>query len=256
MKLRATRRASLALLLVIAACSGVERGDGPDPTSRPSTSSTSMPSTSSAPASTAPSSTDTAPSSTAIGPPPLTLRPDGLGQFDFGTDAAPALAAATTVFGMPDRDDTTVYQRTDTAGLWMNASTGFAHEFSRTTCWTDVLCVYFGGTSLDELQFVGWWYYDTAGAGAVPLSTADRIGIGSILGEHLDSISILDNTACYSEVTGSTPDGLDVSMKSVGEPFFSYDATGLLVEGHPPTADVVVVGLAARDRESEQDADC
>jgi hypothetical protein len=180
MKLRVTARALLAMLLVIAACSRGERGDGPEPTSSPSTKPTPTGATS--------ASAETEPSSTGTESAELTLRPDGLGEFAFGVDAAPALAAASNDFGVPDQDDTIVYQSTDTPRLWTNGSSGFTHEFGRTTCWSAALCLYFGGTSLDGLQFAGWWYYDAAGTGAISLSTADGIAPWSVLGDHLDSI--------------------------------------------------------------------
>ena len=162
----------------------------------------------------------------------------------------------TTIFGAPDYDVSTEYQSTDESGRWQNGSAVFTHQHSRVVCWTDVLCLTFGGATAEGLQFVGWSYDDTTGIGPVTLSTADGIAMGSLLSDHLGSITAPPHSGCYSSTSGTTTNGMEVSLYSVGEPFFTYDTTGAFIEGSPPPEDIVVSGLAAGDRVGELDMDC
>jgi hypothetical protein len=49
---------------------------------------------------------------------------------------------------------------------------------------------------------------------------------------------------------------MDISLYSVGEPFFSYDSSGAFIKGSPPPEDIVVSGLAVGDHVVNLDQDC
>ena len=80
--------------------------------------------------------------------------------------------------------------------------------------------------------------------------------MGSSLSDHLESITVLPDSACYSSITGRTKAGIDVSLYSVGEPFASYDSTGTYIKGNPPPQDVLVDGLYSGDRVGDLAFDC
>ena len=203
-----------------------------------------------------PSSTSDAPLSTATDTRALALRPNGLGALSFGAESATVLASLTAVFGVPDYEASTAYQRNNETGRWQSGRDEFTYRQSGIVCWSNVLCLTFGGSAADELRFVGWSYSDTARILAVALSTADGIAMGSLLSDHLDSITVLPDSACYSSVSGTTTAGMDVSLYSVGEPFFSYDSTGAFINGSPPPEDIVVSGLSVGDHVVNLDMDC
>ena len=80
--------------------------------------------------------------------------------------------------------------------------------------------------------------------------------MGSLLSDHLNSVTVLPGSACYSSISGTTSTGIEVSLYSIGEPFFSYDTTGAFIEGSPPPEEIVVSGLSVGDRIVELDMDC
>ena len=184
------------------------------------------------------------------------LRPDGLGTFSFGGDSSSALGAVTEAFGVPSYDASSVYQRDDATERWQNGQDVFTYRNSRTVCWSEALCLTFGGDAADHLRFVGWTYSDTAKALAVSLATADGIAMGSLLSDHIHSITVLPDSACNSNVSGTTAAGLDVLLYSVGTPFISHDSTGTPIRGNPPPEDIVVSGLFAGDRVGNLSIDC
>ena len=157
---------------------------------------------------------------------------------------------------MPTNDTSAVYQRNDAAQRWQNGQDVFTYRNSRTVCWSDVLCLTFGGDAADQLRFVGWTYRDAAKVRAVSLSTADGITLGSVVSDHLGSITVLPDSACLSNVSGTTPAGLKLLLHSVGKPFISYDSTGTLIRGNPPPEDIVVSGLFAGDSVGNLSDDC
>lgn len=186
----------------------------------------------------------------------LTLRPDGIGGFDFGSQSEPVLAAVISALGAPDYEENVEFGATAAPDRWIYETRGFAHRFGRVVCRRDVFCLYFGGPSLDERRFVGWWYYDTPVAQRSALSTADGISLGSRVSDHLDSIVLPVDGQCYSAAATSTVDGIDLGVRSVGVPFFAYDTTGAFIEGNPPPEDLVVTSLSAGEGFVELDADC
>ena len=186
---------------------------------------------------------------------PVTLRGDGLGTLAFGVEAAPVLALVTSVLGVAGSDESTEFEPNDTTGLFTNELNVFAYGRGRTVCWPDVLCLYFGGSSFDALQFVGWWYHPESGDDS--LSTDDGIAIGSVLSDHLESITVRQDTACLSEIAGKTAGGILVGMHSIGEPFLTYDdSSGEFIKGNPSPEDIVVIGLSSGDSVVAMDGDC
>ncbi len=184
------------------------------------------------------------------------LRPDGLGALSFGAESASVLGSITAVFGVPNRDESAQYQHNDETARWESGRDVFTHRNSRTVCWSELLCLTFGGDAADEVRFVGWTYTDAAKVLPVTLSTADGIAMGSLLSDHIHSITVLPDSACLSNVSGTTTAGLRVDLQSVGTPFISYDSTGTLIRGNPPPDDIVVSGLFAGDNVANLSDDC
>lgn len=218
----------------------------------PTTATSAVPPSSSAPVVT--SATDRPTSTTT--PLGLTLRPDGIGGFDFGSEPEPVLAAVVAALGTPDNEENVEFEATESPERWTFGSSEFAHRFGRVVCRRDVFCLYFGGASLSELRFVGWWYHDGLDTPQTALATADGIALGSRVSDHLDSIVLPVDGQCYSAASTSTADGIDVGVRSVGVPFFAYDTTGAFIEGDPPPEDLVVTSLSAGAGFVEIDADC
>lgn len=93
--------------------------------------------------------------------PMLTTNDDGLGEWQFGDTAAPALADMTEWFGQPDYDpgwDEFVQNPAD--GRWYAGGVdplapAWEHRFFRVACWQS-LCSLFGGPSEAKATFRGW----------------------------------------------------------------------------------------------------
>lgn len=278
MQMRLVQPLSLAVLLLVASCggddtkahsnqtpstTGTQTSTAPTSSIVPLTTSTPAPQSTVPPASTTllPSTVST-PTSAAADAGALVLRSGGLGALSFGLESASVLASVTAVFGVAEYDVSTEYQLNDEsgcclrAGRWQSEGEVFAYQYSRVVCWTVVLCVTFGGDTPNGQPFVGWSYHDAATVGAVALSTADGITLGSLLSDHLDSITLNLDTACFTVVTGSTVAGIEVSLFSVGEPFLRYDNTGALIKGNPPPQDIVVRELSDGDQVVDRDIDC
>ncbi len=224
----------------------------------------SVPSATALPPPSAVSTSTTANLPTAMGVDDLVLRPDGLGALSFGMNSTSVLGSLTPVFGVPDYDQSQEYQLDADSGRWENGAAVFTHPFSRTVCWSEVLCLTFGGDSSDDLNFVEWSYQDAGptaygldarAIGPLALSTADGISMGSKMSDHLDSI-LPQMAPCYSSAFGRTIDGMSVSLYSIGDPFFRYDDAGAMIVGNPPPEDIIVVGLMVGDRVADLDEDC
>ena len=251
---------AVALLLAVSCADGDTRAAVSSSLSTTDTEASRAPTSSITPTTTSSSSTtpsnSSASSSTDANTVAFVLRPDGLGALSFGAESALVLASMTPVFGVPNRDESAQYQHNDETERWESGRDVFTYRNSRTVCWSDVLCLFFGGDAADQLRFVGWTYSDPGKVLPVALSTADGIAVGSLLSDHIHSITVLPDSACLSSVSGTTPAGLKLLLHSVGTPFISYDSTGTLIRGNPPPEDIVVSGLFAGDSVGNLSDDC
>jgi hypothetical protein len=110
----------------------------------------------------------------------------------------------------------------------------FDHPASRTVCFQELLCVYFGGPSDQELAFVGYRQSQAAGT----LGTASGVRIGSRLSDHRQTVT-LDGQECGPARSG-TADGVDlrIEVQQAGSDLLEID--GVVVQlrsGSAPTLD-------------------
>ena len=261
-----TRRTLLLSSLTLAALVAASCGGDGDATEASSTtadgSATTLdatttsvaPSTTEATATTATSTTTTtattvAPTSSAstttlapAGPP--TLRSNGIGVHTFGGPTPEVLLGdLTVVLGAPTSVVSADYP-VDAGGFYENPAdeSGFAHPSGRTACFSNELCVHFGGADPSSLRFVGY----RQGEGAGSLTTASGVTAGSAGSTFAASI-IVSPGGCFSTGSG-TADGVGLFLESTGDPFGYYDdTTDTYVVQAPPVADVVVLSVFAGD---------
>ncbi len=254
-----TRRPALLLVIGVAAVSGIAScgSDGesdvaslPDVASSIAATTSDAPSTSQATATTEAASTTTAPAppttpaptTTVAGPP--TLRSSGIGGYEFGGPTPDELIAELSGFlGSPTSVVSNDYPD-GSSGFYENADaeSGFAYPSGRTACFSNALCVEFGGADASSLRFVG--YRQNEGAGS--LTTASGVTAGTPGSAFPDAL-VVEPGGCYSTGTG-TADGASVFLQSDGELFGFYDdATGDYVLQAPPVDDVVVLSVFGGD---------
>ena len=244
---------SVAVISTIASC-GTDGDSGvaslPDVASSIATSTIEAPSTSEVTASTEATTTTTAPAppttpaptTTVAGPP--TLQSNGIGSHEFGGPTPDELIAELSSFlGSPTAVLSNDYPD-GSSGFYESADgeSGFAYPSGRTACFSNALCVEFGGADPSSLRFVG--YRQTEGAGS--LTTASGVTAGTA-GSAFPAALVVEPGGCYSTGTG-TADGVSVFLRSNGE-WFGYfdDDTGNYVTQAPPIDDVVVLSVFGGD---------
>lgn len=190
------------------------------------------------PPTTAPPTT-VAPSTTAapLTPADLVLRSTGIGPLEFGATVETVLALLTPVLGALAVDESAEYPFEPTPGQFESAESdyGFDYPFERYVCFTNSLCITFGGPNTASLAFVGWAVND-----AVPplLTTAAGIGVDSRWADFTGAMEVQEG-GCYNSGSGTT-DGIRLALVSTGDMFGSWDADGNYILGTPDPADVVV----------------
>lgn len=147
------RRAAVAVVVLLAfgSCSGSEEKEATPPADRPSSTTTAAPSTG------APEG-DPGASTTR-------LRPDGIGQVDFGAPEAQVRAALTQAFGTPEADDL----------LPDGSCSGGA---TRSVSWGD-LNVLFGPDAEGKPTLYGWTYGTDEPPATPAVATGEGIRVGS-----------------------------------------------------------------------------
>lgn len=254
----ATRRSALLLIIGVAAAGSISScgsdGDSgvaslPDVASSIAATTTDAPSTSDDTATTEVATTTTpaptttlAPTTTVAGPP--TLQPNGIGGHEFGGPTPDELIAELSGFlGSPTSVVSSDYPD-GSSGFYENADaeSGFAYPSGRTACFSNALCVEFGGADPSSLRFVG--YRQTEGAGS--LTTASGVTAGTP-GSAFPAAFVVEPGGCYSTGTG-TADGVSVFLRSDGEVFGFYDeVTATFVAQAPPVDDIVVLSVFGGD---------
>lgn len=185
----------------------------------------------------------------------LVLRSDGVGTADFGRPDIEVVAYVGGILGTPTSDQPGEYPTFDDAsGVYVNVEEdAFAFPFSRSTCYDNEFCVYFGGETSAALAFVGW-SQESFELLSDPLRTPDGITVGSRQSEHADAITV-NPGGCFSTGTGETA-GILLFVTSEGEPFEFVDDAGNFVQGSPDPSDIVVQSMESGDRPFFLFADC
>ena len=173
----------------------------------------------------------------------LVLTSNGITPFVFGDDDTAVVSGLATALGAPifDRDQTYPVVDGDSF-LDTTGEEGYLHPFGRTVCYSNDICVQFGGSTTDSQTLTGW----NLDSDALPrLATPEGILVGSVWADHPDAITV-DSGGCYTTGYGDAS-GVALTLYSSGEAFSSFDADGNYVTGNPAPADVTVIGMAAGD---------
>jgi hypothetical protein len=192
--------------------------------------------------------------SIAVAPPELTLRADGLGEFDFGDLPDGVLAASNEAFGNPSSDVTIEYPDFDGSSYTTNGGIDrFLYPVGRMVCWED-LCLQFGGTH-GGASFVGWTYGGEApGATTSPAVTnRDGVTIGSRWSDFLDTL-VIPPGGCYSEGYGHTTD--DIFVVVIGGSFSTNTDDGTYIALLPDPHDVTVRAMFTGTFPFSDEGDC
>lgn len=213
-----------------------------------------------APPSTAPATTvapTTAPPTTAApttAPPlvltDLVLRADAIGPLTFGDAPDTVIAALSGVLGAPISDAIAEYP-TDEGAFWSNAVTeaGFSAPHGRDACWANGLCVFFGGSTPDALEFVG--YLQDAGPGA--LGTRSGVTVRT-RGDDIPGAVTVFEGGCFA-TGGGEADGVDLILISDGTPFLEF-VDDTYVSNTPEPWEVEVLSLSAGEQPFFLFGDC
>jgi hypothetical protein len=200
-----------------------------------------------------PTTTTTAAPTTTVAPEvaALSLRPDGVGGYRFGSAIIPVIDALVAVLGDPISDAAWEYPTEFGEGrLDAFGDFSFPYEFGRQTCFANEFCVEAGGPESSEMTFVGW----TQSEGPESLVTTLGITIGSVWSDNARVMSV-DEGGCLSFGTGASG-GIDLQLQSSGALFSAPDGSGGYTIGEPEPADVMVVGLSAGDLRTFMYGDC
>lgn len=184
---------------------------------------------------------------------PLLLRSDGVGTHDFGDDVATVYDAFETVLGFPATDLTDEYPvPAATAGMYdsVDGEFEFIAQFSRTVCWSNSLCLVFGGSSAGTMTFTGWRYTDDP---AATLSSESGASLG-VSWSALPGMTVSEG-GCYTVGYGEV-DGIQVVLLSTGLQFTEVDSAGNYINNTPAAADVTIMSMETGDLPLSLYGDC
>ena len=260
-----TKFSLLALLAIVAmaACSSSQRVESATDISADSTTTvdpgattSSASTTSAAPETTlAPVPPPTAASTIPPAPPAPLLLGDGIGTASFGDSDDDVLALLTPAFGGVASDTSQTLDVNVGVDTWQSADgeLQYTAPIAREVCFTNKVCVTFGGADAADLAFTGWYVNDE---GAPAAETIEGIHLGDTWATHLAAITRLSG-GCYSYGSGTSTDGIRIGMISSGEMFNYYDdATSTWLDGAPDPAVVDIVYLSAGDLVVSLFGDC
>ena len=240
---------ALAVLLALPACSS-SRGSVAPATSASGTTTpaTSGPATSAPASSTAP----TTPATTAPAVDMMELRQDGIGSTFLGDPAADVLSAITPAIGAPASDASADYPTPNGPGRYLDAlgEVEFVAVRGRTVCFSNSLCLFFGGPDDANLSFVGWTYTEDP---AAAMHTPSGVTIGSRWADFA-SMEVYEG-GCYTVGSGLA-DGVRLWVQSTGDPFSGVDGAGNWMNYLPDPADVTVMSLETGDMPLFLAGDC
>lgn len=187
------------------------------------------------------------PTSTTIpAPTQLTVSGNSIAGLQFGLSVGNSLSQLIATLGEPSSDESMEY--TDNVdGTWFSGDESFAYPFMRQVCFDDtaLLCVLFGGESVDDLRLVGWWSSRDADE-ASPVITADGLQHGSVPADFGIDVTTLPVEFCYGAGYGFTGDGIELRTFAIGA----------ASEGTPDPAGIVVTGMSAGETPDHRGADC
>ncbi len=231
------------LLVAAAGCSST--------TSSRLSASTSTPTGDTSASSTAPTSSSSS-STTIPTVDPLLLRLDGVGTHDFGNDVGAVVDDFTTLLGAPASDVAAEYPTLADGGRYESTDDEyrFIAPFSRTVCWSNSLCLAFGGVNSTALFFTGW-RYDSDPTGSLTSTSGATLGTRWT---DIPSMTIAEG-GCFTVGYGEV-DGIDVVVQSDGLQFVEVDDSGNYIMNTPSPADVTILSMEAGDLPVSSYADC
>ena len=202
--------------------------------------------------------TTAAPPETTVAPTAadLVLRADGIGPASFGMAAGTVVALLGAVLGAPaDQSDA---HFPNAAGDHFEDADGnaFATEFARFTCFTNDLCVSFGGATADALTFAGW-SYASSGDGPMPspaLSSVDGVRPG-VTWSAVAAVVDVDDNGCYTTGYGDAS-GIHIVLQSPEAWFGSNGVSPTYVSVTPDPSTVTIIQLRAGEQSYSIYEDC
>jgi hypothetical protein len=193
---------------------------------------------------------------TALTPADLVLRVDGIGPLAFGTPAADVVGRFGDVLGPATSDESVAYPNEPMPGQFESAdgSTGFSHPHERTVCFANGLCTTFGGSTPEQLAFVGWEHGSAIVDTAPTLLTADGVTIGSRWADFAGVMTVSD-LGCAAIGYGETA-GVGLELAATTGAAFAPQF-GPTDGFEQPDPDVVfITGLSAGDQRQFLTNDC
>ena len=184
----------------------------------------------------------------------LVLSAAGIGPLMFGDAGDSTIAALASALGTPTEDTTHEYTISCSSSDACNGYTDgytdedgfltFGYPIGRSVCFGNGLCAIFGGSTSDELPFVGWSLsrLREVGDNSPGLLTATGMTLGSVWADFEDVMSVWGG--CYVTAYGETS-GVQLQLSATtGElfapTFFETDSTEVFVQ---PGPEVMVVDV-------------
>ena len=169
----------------------------------------------------------------------LLLRSDGIGAHDLGDDVESVYNDMEALLGFPATDLTDEYTVPEGVGVYQSADgqMQFIAPFSRTVCWSNSLCLVFGGGTAESMSFTGWRYDNDP---AASLASEAEASLGTSWAD-LPGMSVSEG-GCYTVGYGEV-DGIQVVLMSSGVPFTEVDSAGNYVNNTPDPADVTILSM-------------
>lgn len=170
----------------------------------------------------------------------LVLGPHGLSDtLTFGSDGHEVVSALAATFGPPVRDfveELRLLTSPIGGNIYGDASDGLGilseYPFYRDVCWDAGLCIEMDSEDGDRWIFVTWRYSGPQD-GAVPLFTAEGIGVGSTFGEMRAAYPEVSVDWGEGESTGFTLPGWDPAFNGalVGNGTFDFNFNPITASG-------------------------
>ena len=180
----------------------------------------------------------------------LILSSVGVGSHPFGSGPDEMLDDLNQRFGLPRTDEVTTFVTNNGDYISEDGCCGFIAAAGREVCWPNGMCVTFGGSTTENLGFVGWFYQ---GDEFSSLHSAAGITLGSRWSNFAASMTVLPG-GCYTTGSGTTNDGITLDV--IGGDFAQVGDDGTFITLLPAPEQVTVVAMSSGEHIFELEGDC
>lgn len=215
-----------SVVVLLAACSSASTKAGPTTTAAGTETTLVVDTTDGGPSTTSDdTSSTTIATTTTVAEIDFTLRPQGIGPFNFNRSYSTVAAALFNEFGATEASDSTYELDVPTADPSArdqspSIQTGFVAAYSRELCW-DGFCMVFGGVEEPEV-FTGWFLFNET-----QLALANGLTIGTRLNDSaLDDFVFVRREAVCENIAVGLVDGITVVVRSEVGPFPDFTVVG------------------------------